>query len=63
MAVAENSYPQKMGHSCLKILDPKNGFQVKFQTQKHGTHTPVCKHGKYRPWDVTDISDAFIKHS
>ena len=23
MAIAENSYPQKMGHSCLKILDPK----------------------------------------
>ena len=23
MAIAENSYPQKMGHSYLKILDPK----------------------------------------
>ena len=23
MAIAQNSYPQKMGHSCLKILDAK----------------------------------------
>ena len=23
MAIAENSYPHKMGHSCLKLLDPK----------------------------------------
>ena len=23
MAIAENSYPQKMGSSCLKIQDPK----------------------------------------
>ena len=48
MAIAENSY-LKMGSSCLQILDPKDGFQVKFQTQKHGTHTPVCKHDKYPP--------------
>ena len=23
MAIAENSYSLKIGHSCLKILDPK----------------------------------------
>ena len=40
MAIAENPYPKKVGHPCLKILDPKYGFQVTFQTQKHGTHTP-----------------------
>ena len=49
MAIAENSCPQKIGHSCLKILDPKICFQVKFQTQKHGTHTPICKDGKWEP--------------
>ena len=49
MATAENSYPLSMGSSCSQILDPKYAFQVKFQTQKHGKHTPVCTHGKYRP--------------
>ena len=24
---------------------------MKFQAQKHGTHTPVCKHGKYPSWE------------
>ena len=34
----------------LQILDPKNGFQVKFQTPKNGTHTPMCKYGEYPSW-------------
>ena len=33
----------------LQILDPKIGFQVKYETQKHCTHTPVYKYGKYPP--------------
>ena len=52
IAVAENVSPNKMGSSCLQILDPKNGFQVKFQTQNYDTYTPVCKHGKYSLWKI-----------
>ena len=32
----------------LQILD-KNGFQVKFETPKHGTQAPLYKNGKYIP--------------
>ena len=36
-------FTPKIGKFILQILDPqKNGFQVKFQTQKHGTHTPYA---------------------
>ena len=65
MAIAENSYSPKLGSSCLQILDKKYGFQVKFQTQKHGTHTPVCKHDKYpfgaRPPMANPLSVAVCK--
>ena len=49
MAIAENSYPHKWEVHVCKFYTQKYGFQVKFQTQKHGTYTPVCKHGKYSP--------------
>ena len=32
----------------LQILD-KKGFQVKYETSKHGMHTPVYKNGEYPP--------------
>ena len=32
----------------LQILD-KKGFQVKFETLKHGMHTPVYNNGMYPP--------------
>ena len=38
------------------LRPPKHGFQVKFHTQKHGTHTPVYKHGKYPPGFQSEIS-------
>ena len=53
MAIAENSYLQKMGHSCLKILDPKIWLSSEISDPKNGTHTTVCKHGKYPPWSTT----------
>ena len=42
-----------------QILDPKNGFQVKFETQKYGTHTPVHKYDKY-PLGCDDVQVAEI---
>ena len=41
-AIAENSYPQKWEVHVANFR-PKNGFQVKFQTQKHGMHTPYAE--------------------
>ena len=49
MAVAETLYPQNWEAHIENLRPYKNGFQVKFQSQKHGTHTPVRKHGKYPP--------------
>ena len=45
-AVAENFYPQKWEIHVANFRH-KNGFQVTFETPKHGTHTPVYKNGKY----------------
>ena len=45
--LAENFSPSKNGKFMLQILDPKNGLQMKFETQEYGTHTPLCKHVKY----------------
>ena len=39
--VAENFYPQKW-EVHVPDLRQKNGFQVNFETPKHGTDTPVC---------------------
>ena len=74
MAIAENSYPHKMGSSCPQILDPEIWLSDPFQTQKYGMHTPVDKHGKYSPgrlalvhsldqstiWVIQDPIDGFV---
>ena len=52
MAIAENSLPPKTWevHLC-KFYTQKYGFQVKFQTQKHGKHTPYANMAS-TPWEV-----------
>ena len=37
-----------MGNSFCTFRS-KHGCRVKFETQKHGTHSPVYKYGKYPP--------------
>ena len=51
MTVAETFYPppQNWEVHIANLRPQKNGFEVKFQTQKHGTNSPVRKHGKYPP--------------
>ena len=53
MAIAENSYPQIIGHSCLKILDPKIWLSSEISDPKTWHAHPVCKHGKYPPLGET----------
>ena len=40
MAIAENSYPQKIGHSCLKFLDPKIWLSSEIPDPKNMARTP-----------------------
>ena len=51
MAIAENSYPQKMGHSCLKILDPKIWLSSEISDPKTWHAHPRMKTWKVPPWD------------
>ena len=63
MSVAETFYPQNWEVHIANLRSQKNGFQVKFQTQKHGTHTPVCKHGKYSDDHCNHAQGSIMVHS
>ena len=43
-----NFLPPKIEKFILQILDRKR-LSSEVSYPKHGTHTPVCKHGKYPP--------------
>ena len=47
MAIAENSYPEKMGHSCLKILDQKLWLSSEISDQK-----TWHAHNRMKTWQV-----------
>ena len=51
MAIAENSYPPKMGHSCLKILNPKIWLSNEFSDPK-----TWHAHLRMQTWQVLGVT-------
>ena len=55
MAIAENSYPKKMGHSYLKILDPKIWLSSEISGPKTWHTHPRMETWQVPPWGKTSF--------
>ena len=51
MAISKNSYQQKMGSSCLQILDPKIWLSSEISDQKTWHAHPGMQTWQVHPWD------------
>ena len=51
MAIAENSYPPKIGHSCLKILDPKIWLSSEISDPRTWHALPRMQRWQVPPWE------------